>query len=322
LGEQVLKITVIGAAGSVGSAAVFNIAIHGLADEIVMIGGRRQNVLKQHSMDLNTAVAAQDILVRTGSYEDLPGSRIVIIAADASGIDSGSPRVLSSRMELLPINLALFRDIGEKIRKLCPEAVVITATNPVDPLNYAMYLLSAERDRRRFIGYSTNDSFRFRMMAAGALGVKTSQVSGTAVGEHGSSQVLLFSSLRVDGKPVGVSEVFKQKIREQVPNILKSYEELKSGRTAGWTSAVGLAHLCRAIAQDTGDKIPCSVVLEGEYGYHRLSMTAPAMIGQNGVQKILEWKLAPDEYRGLEHSVNTLKPAMRYVEENLGISSQ
>jgi malate dehydrogenase len=319
MGEPLVKITVIGAAGCVGSAAVFNIAIQGLADEIVMIGGRRQNVLKQHAMDLNTAVAAHDILVRTGSYEDILGSRIVIIAADASGIDSGSPRVLSSRMELLPINLALFRDIGEKIRKLCPEAVVITATNPVDPLNYAMYLLSADRDRRKFIGYSTNDSFRFWMMTAGALGVKTSQVSGTVIGEHGSSQVLLFSSLRVDGKPVSVSEEFKQKIRQQVPNILKSYEELKSGRTAGWTSAVGLAHMCRAIGQDTRDKIPCSVVLDGEYGYHGLSMTAPAIIGQGGVQQILEWELSPDEYQGLENSVNTLKPAMRYVEENLGI---
>ncbi len=317
-----VKITVIGAAGSVGSAAVFNIAIHSLADEIVMIGGRRQNVLQQHSMDLNTAVAAQDILVRTGSYEDIPGSRIVIIAADASVTANGSPRVLSSRRELLPINLALFRDIGKKISKLCPEAVVITATNPVDPLNYAMYLLSADRDRRKFIGYSTNDSFRFRMMAASALGVKTSQVSGTVIGEHGSSQVLLFSSLRVDGKAVPISEEFKQNIREQVPNILKSYEELKSGRTAGWTSAMGLAHMCRAIGQDTRDMIPCSVVLEGEYGYHGLSMTAPAMIGRGGVQQILEWKLAPDEYQGLEHSVNTLKPAMRYVEENLGISSQ
>ena len=314
-----MKITVIGAAGCVGSAAVFNIAIQGLADEIVMIGGRRQNVLKQHTMDLNTAVAAQDILVRTGSYEDIPGSRIVIIAADVSGTDSGSPRVLSSRMELLPGNLTLFREIGKKISKLCPEAVVITATNPVDPLNYAMYLLSADRDRRKFIGYSTNDSFRFWMMAASALGVKTSQVSGTVMGEHGSSQVLLFSSLRVDGKPVSVSEEFKQKIREQVPDILKSYEELKSGRTAGWTSAVGLARMCRAIGQDTRDKIPCSVVLDGEYGYHGLSMAAPAVIGRGGVQEVLEWKLSPDEVQGLEHSVNTLKPAMRYVEENLGL---
>jgi malate dehydrogenase len=310
-----MKITVIGAGGCVGSCAAFNIAIHALVDEIVMIGGRRQNVLKQHTMDLGTAVAAQDILIRTGSYEDISGSDIVIIAAS---IHQG---VLSSRMELLPNNLALIRDIGNKIRQFCPEAVVITATNPVDPLNYAMYLLSSHRDRKKFIGYSTNDSFRFRMMAASALGVKTSQVSGTVIGEHGSSQVLLFSTLRVDGKPVSASEEFKQKIRQQVPNILKSYEELKSGRTAGWTSAVGLADMCRAIGRNTREIIPCSAVLDGEYGYHGLSMTVPAIIGHGGVEQISELKLYPDEYQGLEDSVKALRPAMHYVEEDLGIGS-
>jgi len=315
LAERSMKITIIGAAGCVGSCAAFNIAIHGLADEIVMIGGHQQNVLKQHTMDLSTAAAAQDILIRTGSAEDLPGSNIVIMAAS---IHEG---VLSSRMELLPNNLALVRDIGNKIKRFCPEAVVITATNPVGPLNYAMYLLSSNRDRKKFIGYSTNDSFRFRMMAASAFGVKPSQVSGTVIGEHGSSQVLLFSSLRVDGKPVSVSEEFKRDIRQQVPSILKSYEELKSGRTSGWTSAVGLADMCRAIGQNTREMIPCSVVLDGEYGYHGLSMTVPAVIGHGGVQQILEWKLPPDESQGLEDSINTLQPAMRYVERDLGIGN-
>ena len=310
--ERSMKITIIGAAGCVGSCAAFNIAIHGLADEIVMIGGHRQNVLKQHTMDLSTAVAAQDILIRTGSEEDLPGSNIVIMAAS---IHEG---VLSSRMELLPNNLALVRDIGNKIKQFCPEAVVITATNPVGPLNYAMYLLSSDRDRKKFIGYSTNDSFRFRMMAASAFGVKTSQVSGTVIGEHGSSQVLLYSSLSVDGKPVSVSEEFKQEIGQQVPSILKSYEELKSGRTSGWTSAVGLAQMCRAIGQDTREMMPCSVTLDGEYGCHGLSMTVPAILGHGGVHQILEWKLSPDECQGLEESMRILSPAMRYVEENLG----
>ncbi|MFC2122523.1 malate dehydrogenase [Bacteroidota bacterium] len=306
-----MKISIIGAAGCVGSCAAFNIAIHGLADEIVIIGGRRQNVLKQHAMDLGTAVAARDILVRTGSYEDISGSDIVIISAS---IHEG---VLSSRMELLPSNLPLILNIGTMIKRFCPEAVVITATNPVDPLNYGIYLLNSDRDPRKFIGYSVNDSYRFRMMVASALGVKTSELSGIVIGEHGSSQVLLFSSLRIGGKQVLVSEEFKQKIRQQVPSILNSYEELKSGRTSGWTSAVGLVNMCRAIGQDTGEVIPCSVALNGEYGHRGLSMTVPAILGRRGVQQIMELKLSSDEYQGLEASVETLRPAMRYVEENL-----
>jgi malate/lactate dehydrogenase len=181
-----------------------------------------------------------------------------------------------------------------------------------------MYLRSPDRDRRRFIGYSRNDSTRFRMMLAQALGVKTSRLESTVIGEHGTSQVLLFSSVRVNGQPVTISEEVKQKIRQEVPGILRSYEELRTGRTAGWTSAEGLAAVVRAIVQNTGQTIPCSAVLSGEYGCRGLSMGVPAIIGRHGIQEVLEWDLTPDEREGLENSINTLQPAMRYVEEHPG----
>ncbi len=308
-----MKITIIGAAGCLGSSAAFNIAVHSLADEIVMIGGSRQNILKQHAMDLGTAVVAQDILVRVGNYEDIPGSDIIIVSA---GFPQG---VITSRSELLAPNLDIIQDIGRKLAQHCPEAVIITATNPVDPLNYAMYLLSNSRDRKKFIGYSVNDSFRFRMMAAEALKVKTSIVDGIVIGEHGNSQVLLFSSLRVNGEPVVVREEIKQIIKSRVPDILKSYEELKSGRTAGWTSAVGLGAICRAIGQNTAELIPCSAVLDGEYGYNHLSMTVPTIISRDGIQSIQERQLAPDEMEELKNTVNVLTPYMRFVEEKLGM---
>jgi malate dehydrogenase len=309
-----MKITIIGAAGNVGSGAAFNIAIHKLADELVMIDSPRQDMLQQYVTDLNTAVTGLDILVRAGSDEDMPGSDIVIITA-------GSAQVISSRMEVLPQNLPIIKDIAQKIKRFCAEAVVITATNPVCPLNYAVYLCT-NMDRRKIIGYSTNDSIRFRMMLAQALGVKSSQVEGTVIGEHGNSQVLLFSSTRIDGKPVSVSEDIKQKIQLEVshlPSILED-QRIKTGRTAAWTTSMGLAATCRAIGQNTGEMIPCSTVLDGEYGCHGLSMSVPTVLGNGGVHEILEWELAPDEHEKLKQSINTLKPAMHYVEEFLGLS--
>ncbi|MFC1908358.1 malate dehydrogenase [Chloroflexota bacterium] len=310
-----MKITILGAAGCIGSCATFNIAVHGLADEIVMIGGRQQNKLMHHAMDIGTAVAAQNVTVRSGRYEDMSGSDIVI---NAAGIHED---LYSSRhTERLPQNLPITQDIAQNINQHCPEAVVITATNPIGPLNYAMYLLGSHRDRSKVIGYSLNDSIRFRMVMARALGVETSQVEGAAIGEHGSTQVLLFSSIRVKDKPVSISEDIKQKIRIDVPDIIRSYEELKVERTTGWTSAVGLAAIIHAIGKNTGEMIPCSTVLDGEYGCRGLSMTVPAIIGRGGIQEVLEWELAPDEQERLEHSINTLKPAMHYVEEYLGRS--
>lgn len=306
-----MKITIIGATGNVGSCTAFNITVQRLADELVLIDAPRQDMVALQAMDLNTAATGLDMLVRAGSDEDMRDSNIVIIAA-------GSTQFVASRLEVLPQNLPIIQDISKKIRQFCPEAVVITATNPVCPLNYAMYRCS-NLDRRRIIGYSNNDSIRFRMRLAQALGVKTSQVEGTVIGEHGNSQVLLFSSVRVKGKPVPVSEDMKQKMRQQVPDGQQVLEELrmKTGRTAGWTTAVGLAAVCRSISRDTGEMIPCSVVLDGEYGCHGLSMSVPTILGKSGVREILEWKLATDEREALQKSIDVLKPAMHYVEELL-----
>jgi malate/lactate dehydrogenase len=248
-----MKITIIGAAGSVGAPAAFYLAAQGLADEIVMIGGKKQNVLKQHAMDISTAVSSLGVKVRPGDYTDMGGSDIVI---NTAGVPQG---LINDRMEMLPKNIPLIQGIAGKIKKYCRDAVVITATNPVDPLNYATYKW-ADLDRKKLIGYSINDSFRFREMLAAELRVKPAQVDGVVIGEHGSTQVLLFSSAKVDGQPVSLDETTKQRIRAEVPNILKRYEQLQAGRTAGWTCAIGLAQIVRAVAGDTGAVVPCSVV--------------------------------------------------------------
>ena len=308
-----MKITIIGAAGTVGSCTAFNIATHGLADELVMLDLNR-NLLMNHVMDISTAaLGLQNTVVRAGNEEDLFGSDIVIMAA-------GVPwRYISSRMELLKDNIPVIQDTAKKIKRFCPDAVVITATNPVDPLNYAMQL-SSGLERKRLIGYGYNDSIRFRIMAAKALSVTPREVDGIVIGEHGENQVLLFSSLQVNGERIPVSEDVKQNIRQEIPKILRSYESLGTGRTAGWTSAVGLTNMVSAITRDTGEVFPCSVVLDGEYGHRGLSIGVPVILGRGGVQQILEWKLAPGERMELEQAISTLKAAAHSVEEILKLA--
>jgi malate dehydrogenase len=261
-------------------------------------------------MDISTAVSALDVSVRAGAYADLTGSAVVI---NAAGVQQG---LITDRMEMLPKNIPLVRDVALQIKRYCPSAFVITATNPADPLNYAAWRAGGF-DRHQLIGYSLNDSFRFREMVARAKGVKVSQVQATVLGEHGSTQVLLFSSVRIDGLPVSFGEQEKEDIRAEVPNILRRYEELQSGRTAGWTCAIGVAAVTRAILQDAGEVFPCSVVLDGEYGQRGLSMSVPVVLGKKGVQEILEWELAPDEQVGLKRTADVLKAAAEIVDENL-----
>jgi malate dehydrogenase len=307
-----MKITLIGAAGNVGSAAAFNIALHNITDELVMVDEYSKDKLEQYVADLSTAVSGLDTRVRAGNYADMEGSDIVLMAA-------GSAQVVASRMEVLPQNLPIIKDLADKIKIYCPQAIVITATNPIDPLNYEMYLATG-MDRKKVLGYSANDSLRFRMYLAEALGEKASRVEATAIGEHGASQVLLYSLVKVNGKPITVSAEAKQHVRQQeanLPNILEG-QRIKTGRTHAWTTSMGLAALCNAISKDTGEMTPCSVVLNGEYGLKEMSMSVPALIGKEGVHKVLEWKLDAEEQAGLANTIKVLKPAMKTVEEFLG----
>jgi malate dehydrogenase len=304
-----VKVTVIGAAGSVGAPTAFYLAVSGLAAEIVLID-MRPNVVQQHAMDMSTAASALDVSVKAGGYEDLAGSDVVI---NAAGVPQG---LIADRMEMLPKNISLVRDIAQKIKERCPGAIVLTATNPVDPLNYATWRAGGF-DRHRVLGYTINDSFRFRELVARAKVVKVGQVEATVLGEHGSSQVPVFSAVRVDGRPVAFTQDEKRDILLEIPNILRRYEELETGRTAGWTCAVGMAAMVRAIRDDAGEVFPCSVVLDGEYGQRSLSMAVPVVLGREGVGEIKEWELAPDEQAGLERSANVLSAAARKVEESL-----
>jgi malate dehydrogenase len=304
-----MKVSIIGAAGSVGAPVAFNLAVSGLAEEIVMIDVR-SNMVKQHVMDIGTATSALDVRVRDGGYEDLAGSEVII---NAAGVFQG---LIADRMELLPRNIPLVCDIALQIKRHCPAAIVITATNPVDSMNYATWRVGGF-DRHKLIGYSVNDSFRFREVVALAKGALVSQVQATVMGEHGNSQVPLFSSVRVDGRPILFTEDEKQSIRAEIPDILKRYEALRTGRTAGWTCAVGVVAITRAIRRNTGEVFPCSVVLDGEYGQKDFSMSVPVVLGKEGVREILEWELAADEREGLKRSIGVLNGAARIVDESL-----
>jgi len=294
------KVSIIGAAGTIGSCAAFKIAGLGVVEELVMID-RNLNHLKGHVMDLQTAMTGtRDVRILAGSDENLSGSDIVIMAA------STPFRPVTARIERLQENVPIVREAAEKIARYCPGAVVITATNPVDPFNLAMSLIVGT-DRERFLGYSLNDSLRFRQMAAVCLGVEATRVRGMVIGEHGEHHVPLFSTLQVDGRPVSAGSELIETVETEMSRVLRTYIGLGTGRTTGWTTAMGLSTMVSAVLQDTGEVFPCSAVLAGEYGCAGLSITVPASLGRKGVRKVVELELPNEERVRLDHAVAHLQ---------------
>jgi malate dehydrogenase len=221
-----------------------------------------------------------------------------------------------SRSEVLPQNLPLLKSISEYILEYCPNAIVITVTNPVDPLNYAMYRFTGI-DRKKLIGYSANDTLRFRMFLSEELNIASKKIEAAVLGEHGASQVLLFSSVRVDNAAYNVSQSVKKQVRQKVDNLPSVLEpqRIKTGRTAAWTTSMGLTDICRAIKMDSGLVMPCSVVLDGEYQCRNISMSVPVKIGKQGVTSISELKIDAEEQGHLSRSIDVLRGQMQFVDE-------
>jgi malate dehydrogenase len=303
-----VKIAIIGAAGTLGSCSAFILINNKLADEILLIDPF-EGALSSHWMDMDIVGAIQGVKVKKGSFQDLGGTDVVIMTA---GAPSGA---IKSRADLLPGSLPIIKNAADNINKYAPEALVIMETNPVDPLNYAMYLMSTIKDRKRFIGYSINDTLRLRAWSARTLGVEASRIDGIVIGEHGGSQVMLFSNLKLDGKPVNFDENTRKTLREQPSIYLSTCENLVPRRTAGWTSAYGTAIVVEAIKNDTKAVVPCNAVLDGEYGQNKISFTIPAVLGKKGIEEIKILKLNDEEKEGLDRSVKTIRPYMQIVED-------
>lgn len=316
-----MKISVIGAAGCVGSSIAFNIARQGLADEI-MVADIRRDWLEHHAIDFfDAAVAGRvDIRINMGTYEDLAGSDIVVMAAGIGVTQGARSRdgQLTSRQHLLPDNLEIIREWAPAVDRYCPQAVVITVTNPADVLNYAAYLLSSGKERRRFLGYTLNDTVRFQIALAEALSVAPSRIEATVVGEHGGSMVPLFSSVKVDGKPVALDGDIQAKVRERTGDYLPHMLRLNLPRTSGWLTGVGVVKMIDAIVNDTGEVIPCCVVVDGEYGYRDTSIGLPVALGRQGVRKVIDLQLTPEEKGLLDSSVANVQKSIDYVVGRVG----
>ena len=298
-----MKIGIIGAAGVIGASTAFCIGEKQLADTIAMIDLPGDN-LDFHTLDLSTAVSGAGINVVSGGLELLEGAALVVMAATIP------LKKVASRRQMLSANLSLTAEVARSIRRHCPNAILIQVTNPIEPLGYATFRLAGTKPEKT-IGYSINDTFRLRMLLAESLQTDASCVEAFVIGEHGDTQVPVFSNVKLDGHPVEISQAVKQQVLLKIPEIFKALESYreKIGRTTAWTSALGIGNIIRAIVTDAKQVLPCSTVLQGEYGVADICLGVPAVIGAGGIERIIELPLSPEEEKAFDHSVATVRQA-------------
>jgi len=282
------KVSVIGAAGTVGAAAGYNIALRDIADELVFVDiPDMETETVGQAADANHGIAYDsNTVVRQGGYEATEGSDVVVITA-------GIPRKPGqTRIDLAGDNAPIMEDIGSSLAEYNDDFVSITTSNPVDLLNRHLYE-AGDRDRSSVIGFGGRlDSARFRYVLSERFDAPVKNVEATILGEHGDAQVPVFSKVRVDGR----DPEFTADEREEILGNLKesAMDVIERKGATEWGPATGVAHMVEAVIRDTGAVLPGSVVLDGEYGYEDTAFGVPVKLGSNGVEEVVEWDL--DDY--------------------------
>lgn len=284
-----VKVSVVGAAGTVGASAGYNIALRDIVDELVFVDiPDMEDTTVGQAADVNHGVAYDsNTVVRQGGYEDTEGSDVVVITA-------GIPRKPGqTRIDLAGDNAPIMEDISSSLAEYNDDFITVTTSNPVDLLNRHLYE-SGDRVREKVIGFGGRlDSARFRYVLSQEFDAPANNVEATILGEHGDAQVPVFSKVRVNGRDPEFTDEEKEDLLDKLQTSAMNVIERK-GATE-WGPATGVGHMVEAILQDTGEVLPGSIVLDGEYGQNDVGLGVPVKLGKNGVEEIVDWELDEQE---------------------------
>ncbi|MFB5609183.1 MAG: malate dehydrogenase [Nitrosarchaeum sp.] len=302
-------ITIIGSGKVGGDAALFS-ALKRLDDQILLLDVA-EGLPQGEAMDINHMLSEQGIDVEvkgSNNFADMKGSNIVVVVA-GSGRKPGM-----TRMDLLKINATIVKSVVENIKKYANDSIIIPVTNPLDPMAYITYKVSGF-DRSHVFGMGGMlDLSRFRQFIHEATGHSRDSIRALVIGEHGENMLPLPRFSSVSGIPLS-SFLPKQKLDELVQNtkqVAAKVIELKGATVHAPGNAISA--MIESVVRDRKQVIPVSTYLDGEYGYSDVTIGVPAVIGKNGVEKIIELELNAEEKQVFDTAVQSVKSAISGIQ--------
>lgn len=310
---EMSKIVLVGC-GAVGSTFAYTVLLRGLATELVIIDTNREKA-EGDVLDLNHGLMlAHPMRISLGDYPDCAGAQIIVITAGAA------QRPGETRIDLMNRNVAIFDSIINQVTRYNQDGILLIATNPVDILTQVALRLSGW-PKQRVIGSGTLlDSSRFRYLIAERLRVDPRSVHGSIIGEHGDSEVAVWSSASVAGLPIDhpaagerwhLSAQERQQVYEETRTA--AYQIIQKKGATAYAIALALARICEAILRDQQSILPVSSLLEGYHGIHGVCLGVPSIVGRHGVQELVEVPLTEAERQALFDSAEKLKSFLRQI---------
>jgi L-lactate dehydrogenase len=307
------KVGVVGA-GLVGSSFAYALMQRGQANELVLIDkdhGRAEG----EAMDLNHGLPfVRPMRISAGSYAQLAGCEVVVIAAGAN------QRPGETRLDLLQRNAAVFRDVVAQVVAVNPNGIIVIASNPVDILT-AISAEIAGLPAGCVIGSGTVlDTARFRYLLGEYYRVDPRSVHAYIVGEHGDSELALWSLANIAGVRLrdfvgsngkGYDQATMDAVFEQTRTA--AYEIIKRKGATYYAIGLGLLTIVESILRDQRSVLTVSIPLHGQYGVEGIAISLPAIVGRRGAEEMLVLPISDAERQAFQHSARTLKERMAQI---------
>ena len=305
------KVAVVGA-GNVGATAAQRLAEKSLARTVVMIdvveGVPQGKGLDQYQSGPIEGFDTR--IIGTQGYDEAAGAEVFVVTA---GI-ARKPGM--SRDDLVKTNAGIVRSVGEQIRRVAPQAIVVVVSNPLDVMCYVA-MRATGFPRERVIGMAgVLDTARYRMFLAEAMQVSVEDIQAMVLGGHGDTMVPLVSYTTVSGIPV--SQLMPREKLDQIVDRTRNggaeiVAFLKTG-SAYYAPSAAAVQMVEAIALDKKRILPCSAWLQGEYGLKDVFCGVPCKVGRRGLEKIVDIKLTDEERAALTASAEAVRATQKVVD--------
>lgn len=307
------KVTVVGA-GNVGATCANVLLFNEVADQVVMLDVK-EGVSEGKALDmLQTATLLgydSTIVGCTNDYAQTAGSDVVVIT-------SGIPRKPGmTREELIGVNAGIVKSVVENILKFSPNAIIVVVSNPMDTMTY-LALKASGIAKNKLIGMGgALDSSRFKCYLGKALNANPNEIEGLVIGGHGDTTMIPLTRFATyKGRPVA-DLLDKVTLDKVVADTMVGGATLTGllGTSAWYAPGAAAAYLVESIIHDQKKIIPCCVSLEGEYGQNDICIGVPVLIGKNGVEEIVDYKLNADEKALFEKSAAAVRATNNVLKE-------
>jgi malate dehydrogenase len=304
-----MTITIIGS-GKVGASAALNCGLRELDNDLLLLDivpGLPQG----EAMDINHNLSERglDCIARgSNNYEDMRNSEFIVLVAGV-GRKPGM-----TRMDLLKTNAGIVKEIASKIANYSSQATLIVVTNPLDPMTY-LALKNTGINRKKVMGMGGMlDLSRFKSFIQDATRVSRDSIQAMVISEHGENMLPLTRFASIGGIPLNdfIPKEKTTEIFENTKNVAAEVIALKGATVYAPGNAV--ATMIEAVVKNKRSVIPVSALLEGEYGYEDVCIGVPAIVGKEGIQKVIELKLNNSEQNIFDKGINSIKEAIQALQ--------